>query len=71
MKLMDIINVPMGYVLRFCSWLTGNQYILALLVFAVIVELILLPFGIKQQKNSIKQAKLRPKDFRPQSKFRC
>lgn len=66
---MDIINVPMGYVLRFCSWLTGNQYILALLVFAVIVELILLPFGIKQQKNSIKQAKLRPKEMAIRKKY--
>ena len=69
MKLMDIINVPMGYVLRFCSWLTGNQYILALLVFAVIVELLLLPFGIKQQKNSIKQAKLRPKEMAIRKKY--
>ena len=69
MKLMDIINVPMGYVLRFCSWLTGNQYILALLVFAVLVELILLPFGIKQQKNSIKQAKLRPKEMAIRKKY--
>ena len=66
---MDIINVPMGYVLRFCSWLTGNQYILALLVFAVIVELILLPFGIKQQKNSIKQAKMRPKEMAIRKKY--
>ena len=69
MKFMDIINIPMGYVLRFCSWLTGNQYILALLVFAVIVELILLPFGIKQQKNSIKQAKLRPKEMAIRKKY--
>ena len=69
MKFMDIINVPMGYVLRFCSWLTGNQYILALLVFAVIVELLLLPFGIKQQKNSIKQAKLRPKEMAIRKKY--
>ena len=69
MKFMDIINVPMGYVLRFCSWLTANQYILALFVFAVIVELILLPFGIKQQKNSIKQAKLRPKEMAIRKKY--
>ena len=68
-SLWDIINVPMGYVLRFCSWLTGNQYILALLVFAVIVELLLLPFGIKQQKNSIKQAKLRPKEMAIRKKY--
>ena len=59
----DIINIPFGYVIRFCSMITGNQYILALFVFAVILEIVLLPFGIKQQKNSIKQAKLRPKEM--------
>ena len=60
-SLWDIINIPMGYVIRFCNFLGGNQYILALLIFAVFVEAILLPFGIKQQKNSINQARLRPK----------
>ena len=62
MNLMDIINKPMGYLLRFLNDLVGNQYIFALLLFAIVVELILIPFGIKQQKNSIKQAKLRPKE---------
>ena len=49
--------------------ITGNQYILALLVFALIIEVILLPFGIKQQKNSIKQAKLRPKEMAIRKKY--
>lgn len=66
---MDIINIPMGYVIRFCNWICGNQYILALFVFAIIIELILLPFGIKQQKNSIKQAKLRPKEMAIRKKY--
>ena len=66
---MDIINIPMGYVIRFCSWLTGNQYLFALLLFAIIIEIILLPFGIKQQKNSIKQAKLRPKEMAIRKKY--
>ncbi len=66
---MDIINVPMGYVIRFCNWICGNQYILALFVFAIIIEILLLPFGIKQQKNSIKQAKLRPKEMAIRKKY--
>ncbi len=65
----DIINIPFGYVIRFCSMITGNQYILALFVFAVILEIVLLPFGIKQQKNSIKQAKLRPKEMAIRKKY--
>ena len=38
----------------------GN-YLVGICIFAIIVELAMIPFAIKQQKNSIKQAKLRPK----------
>ena len=68
-KLWDIINVPFGFVIRFCNKIVGNQYILALLIFAVILEIVLLPFAIKQQKNSIKQAKLRPKEMAIRKKY--
>ncbi len=56
----DIIRIPIAYILQFCYWL-GHNYMFALLLFAVIMQVILLPFAIKQQKNSIKQAKLAPK----------
>ena len=59
----------MGYVIKLCSWLLGNQYIFALLLFAIIIEIVLLPFGIKQQKTSIKQAKLRPKEMAIRKKY--
>ncbi|MBQ9086752.1 MAG: YidC/Oxa1 family membrane protein insertase [Clostridia bacterium] len=68
-SLWDIINVPFGYVLRFCNKIVGNQYLFALLIFAIIIEVVLLPFGIKQQKNSIKQAKLRPKEMAIRKKY--
>ncbi len=68
-SLWDIINVPFGFVIRFCNKIVGGHYILALLIFAVILELVLLPFGIKQQKNSIKQAKLRPKEMAIRKKY--
>ncbi len=66
---MDFFNRLFGYVISFCNKIVGNQYILALFVFAVLMELILLPFGIKQQKNSIKQAKLRPKEMAIRKKY--
>ena len=69
MNIMDIINVPFGYVIRFCNMLVNNNYLFALLLFAVIIEVVLLPFGIKQQKNSIKQAKLRPKEMAIRKKY--
>lgn len=44
-------------------------YAIALLVFSLIVQIILFPFGIKQQKNSLKQAKLRPKEAAIRKKY--
>ena len=58
---MDIINVPLGWLLNVFYNISGN-YLVALIFFAVIIKLILLPLGIKQHSNSIKQAKIRPKE---------
>ncbi|MBE6546521.1 MAG: YidC/Oxa1 family membrane protein insertase [Ruminococcaceae bacterium] len=66
---MNFINKLFGGIISFLSNILGNQYILALLAFAILVELLLLPFGIKQQKNSIKQAKLRPKEMAIRKKY--
>ena len=49
--------------MRFCYWLAQGNYIVALFIFSLIIEVVLLPFSIKQQKNSIKAAKLRPKEL--------
>jgi YidC/Oxa1 family membrane protein insertase len=67
--IVDIINIPLGYVIRFLNNLVGNQYLLALFLFALVFEIILLPFAIKQQKNSIKQASLRPKEMAIRKKY--
>ena len=68
---MNIINYilwPFGQLMRlFYEW-TGS-YAIALLLFAVVIKLVLFPFGIKQQKNSIKQAKLRPKEMAIRKKY--
>ena len=56
----DIINIPLGWILKLGYELTHN-YALALFFFALVLQIILFPLGIKQQKNSVKQASLRPK----------
>ena len=66
---MDFINKPIGWLLKFCSGLVGNNYIFAILLLAVLFEIVLLPFAIKQQKNSIKQARLRPKEMAIRKKY--
>ncbi len=58
--MLDFISVPLGWILKVCySFL--NNYFLALLLFALIMQIVLLPFSVKQQKNSVRQASLAPK----------
>ena len=55
----------------FLGWLdrlTGS-YTIALFIFAFVVELLLLPIAIKQQKTSIQQARLRPKEMAIRKKY--
>ncbi len=59
--MLDIIRVPIGYIIDLCYKIVPN-YAVALLIFALVMKLILFPFGIKQHKNTVKQAKLRPKE---------
>ncbi|MBE6668224.1 MAG: membrane protein insertase YidC [Ruminococcaceae bacterium] len=65
----DFILKPIGLLLRFFNKIVGNQYIVSLLIFAIIIEVLMLPFAIKQQKNSIRQAKLRPKEMAIRKKY--
>ncbi|MBO5305712.1 MAG: membrane protein insertase YidC, partial [Clostridia bacterium] len=46
----------------------GN-YLVGICIFAILFEIVLLPLSIKQQKNSIKQAKLRPKEMAIRRKY--
>jgi len=60
-RLADIVCIPFGYVLRFFNDICGGHYILTLFLFALLVKLLMVPMSIKQQKNQIKGAMLRPK----------
>lgn len=66
---MDIITKPIAWVLNWISKLVGGNYLFAILIFAVLVELVLLPLAISQQKKSIKQARLRPKEMAIRKKY--
>ncbi len=66
--LFDILYVPMGFIMRICYSITNN-YAFALLLFALVMQLILLPLGIRQQKGMIKQASLRPKESAIRKKY--
>lgn len=64
----ECICTPFGYLIKWCYDFTGS-YAISLFIFALAVKIILFPFGIKQQKNTIKQAKLRPKEQAIRKKY--
>ena len=64
----DFILKPIGSYLAWLDSWTGS-YMIALLIFSITIEILLLPLAIKQQKTSIKQAKLRPKEMAIQKKY--
>lgn len=66
---MDVINGFFGSILRAFNSFTGH-YILALFLFALMIKIILSPFGIKQQKNSVKQARLKPREMAIRNKYK-
>ena len=66
---MNVILKFFGSLLSIFDSFTGS-YLLALFIFALLVKILLLPFGIKQQKNSIKQAHVRPKEMAIRNKYR-
>lgn len=67
-----MIDTILRWIGQFLGWLdkiTGN-YMLALFLFALVVEILMLPFAIKQQKNTIKQASLAPKEMAIKNKYK-
>lgn len=65
-----IILVWVGKLLQLITeYLAFNNYVVALFFFAIIVEIVLIYFSILQQKNSIKQAKLSPKERAIRKKY--
>lgn len=59
MSLWDIIRIPFGYLLEWLYLLTNN-YGAALILFALIVKIVLLPTGIKSKKSMMKMTRLSP-----------
>lgn len=53
-----------------CLWVGQNYYWVAIILFSLIMEVVLLPFSIKQQKSSVKQAQLRPKEIAIKRKYK-
>ena len=50
---MSFLNKPIGWIISLCYKLVPN-YAVALLIFAIVMKVLLFPFGIKQQKNMLR-----------------
>ncbi len=64
----SFIYEAFGAMLRFFNQITGS-YALALLIYALVFKVVFLPFSIKQQKNQIAMAKLRPRMAQIEKKY--
>ena len=57
----DFLNVFFGNVIRFFCEICGNQFWLGILLFNIVINALLLPLNIKQQKGTASQARMRNK----------
>ncbi len=67
-NLSDIVTVPFGYLLNWLYQFTTN-YGVALILFAVIVRLVLLPITAKSRKSMMKMSRIQPEMQRIQQKY--
>ena len=57
---MEIITVPFGWLLNFLYQLT-DSYGLSLILFAILVQIVLLPISAKSKKSMMKMTRLQPR----------
>ena len=60
-KLFNILNIPLGWILRNISALFGGNFAAAVFVFTLLINLAMIPLSIKSQKSSVQQIRLKPK----------
>ena len=65
---MDFIRIPFGYLLDWLYQLTSN-YGVALIIFAIVLKLILLPATTKSKKSTMKMSRLQPRLQALQKKY--
>ena len=60
------IATPLGYLLNFCQYLTGDvlhlpsSYVFALLLFALIIKILFFPLALKQQRTMAAASAYKP-----------
>ena len=67
-QLSDIVTVPFGYLLNFLYQFTGN-YGVAMILFAVLVQVVLMPINAKSKKSMMKMSRLTPRVQEIQARY--
>ena len=67
-KLSNIITVPFGWLLGELYHLTSN-YGIAMILFAIIVQLVIMPINAKSKKSMMKMSRLQPRIQEIQRKY--
>ena len=57
----DIINIPLGYLMRFLAHIFNGNFAASVFMFTLLINLILIPLSIKSQKSSVSQMRIKPK----------
>lgn len=64
-----LITTPLGYILGWINTFVNN-YGVAIILFTILIKLILLPLGLKQQKAMTKMQRIQPKLKEVQEKYK-
>ena len=67
-QLSDLVTVPFGWLLSVLYDFTSN-YGLAMIIFAIVVKLVLLPISAKSKKNTMKMSRIQPRLAAIQKKY--
>ena len=67
-KLSNLITVPFGWILGLLYDLTSN-YGVAMIIFAIFVQLVLMPINAKSKKSMMKMSRLQPRIQEIQTKY--
>ena len=67
-QMSDLITVPFGWLLNVLYQFTGN-YGVSMIIFAVIVQAVLLPITAKSKKSTMKMSRMQPKIQAIQKKY--
>ena len=68
-KLRDLITIPLGWLLGMLNDVTGN-YGVAMIIFGIVVQLVLLPLTAKSKKSMMGMSRLTPKMQELQKKYK-